>query len=75
VLSIDEDRALCLKATLVRIMKSRKELSHQELIQQCISLCKNRFSPSVPMIKKCIEHLIEKQFIERIEQDRFLYIS
>ena len=32
--SVDEDRKLYLQATIVRIMKSRKNLNHNSLIQE-----------------------------------------
>jgi hypothetical protein len=38
--SVDEDRKLYLQATIVRIMKSRKNLNHNSLIQEVICECK-----------------------------------
>ncbi|KAI9202899.1 Cullin [Polychytrium aggregatum] len=75
--SVEDDRKIYIQAAIVRVMKSRRELSHNHLIQEVISLSKSRFSPSIPVIKKCIEHLIEKQYIERSNQnrDRYVYIS
>ena len=75
--SIEEDRKLFLQATIVRIMKSRKEMVHSQLIAEVISLAKSRFSPSVSMIKKCIEVLIDKQYLDRSQDNRdcYLYIS
>lgn len=63
--SVDEDRKLYLQATIVRIMKARKVLKHNTLIQEVISQSRTRFSPKISMIKKCIEALIDKQYIER----------
>lgn len=36
-------------------MKARKIIKHNTLIQEVIDQSKNRFTPSVQMIKKCIE--------------------
>lgn len=69
------ERAIFMEASIVRIMKSRRELSHLELVQEVINQCKNRFNPEISMIKKCIEIMIEKQYIDRIEQATYRYIQ
>lgn len=56
-------------------MKSRKSLKHNSLIDEVITQSKQRFTPSVPMIKKCIEILIDKQYLERTSNDEYSYIA
>jgi cullin 2 len=57
-------------------MKSRKELSWTQLIQEVIDQSKSRFQPSVSLIKKCIEHLLEKQYLDRKEDgDVLVYVA
>lgn len=75
--SVDEDRKLYLQAAIVRIMKARKVIKHNSLIQEVISQSKNRFTPSVAMIKKCIEALMEKQYLERTQAstDEYSYVA
>lgn len=75
--SVDEDRKLYLQATIVRIMKARKVLKHNTLIQEVISQSRTRFSPKISMIKKCIEALIDKQYIERQSSaaDTYNYVA
>ncbi|CAG0919494.1 unnamed protein product [Notodromas monacha] len=75
--SVEEDRKLYLQAAIVRIMKSRKVMRHNALIEEVINYAKGRFNPSINMIKKCTETLIEKQYIERSAEaaDSYSYIA
>ncbi|XP_037031220.1 cullin-2 [Bradysia coprophila] len=75
--SVDDDRKLYLQAAIVRIMKSRKILKHNALIQEILSQSRVSFAPSIPMIKKCIESLIDKQYIERTPSagDEYSYVA
>ncbi|CAG8608507.1 6088_t:CDS:10, partial [Dentiscutata heterogama] len=43
--SVDEDRKLYLQASIVRVMKSRKSLTHPLLVQEVINQAKSRFNP------------------------------
>ncbi|CAB4428705.1 unnamed protein product [Rhizophagus irregularis] len=75
--AVDDDRKLYLQAAIVRVMKSRKTLTHQQLIKEVIEQARSRFTPSVPMIKKCIEQLLEKQYISRTNEnkDKYIYMA
>lgn len=72
--SIDDDRSLYLQAVLVRIMKARKRLGHSLLVSEAIESSKSRFYPSVSLIKKCIDILLDKSYIERDSTNRDEYI-
>jgi cullin 1 len=59
------------------IMKARKTIKNQALIQEVISQISQRFAPKIPDIKKAIETLLEKEYMERVEgsKDTFAYIA
>ncbi|XP_065896502.1 cullin-2-like isoform X2 [Dysidea avara] len=62
---VDADRKLFLQASIVRVMKARKVLQHNLLVQEVIKMTALHFSPSIAMIKSVIEALIDKQYISR----------
>jgi cullin 3 len=57
-----------LRVLISGIHRSRKELSHAQLLQQTIEVLSHQFKPDVNMIKKRIESLIEREYLERIEE-------
>jgi len=75
--TVDEDRKYVIQATIVRIMKARKTMKNQPLIQEVISQISQRFAPKIPDIKKAIDTLLEKEYIERVEgtRDTFAYVA
>ena len=70
---VDDDRKHIIDATLVKVMKSRKKLDHNTLIAECTKILSNKFQPDPMAIKKRIEGLIEREYIERDEADRRIY--
>jgi len=69
---IDEERRHQTEACIVRIMKDRKHMTHNELINEVTRQLGSRFQPEPLNIKKRIENLIEREYLERCE-DRKSY--
>ncbi|EWZ51284.1 Cullin 3 [Fusarium oxysporum f. sp. radicis-lycopersici 26381] len=65
----NQTRAHIVDAAIVRIMKSRKELSHSQLTSEVLSQLSGRFRPEVALIKKRIEDLIAREYLERPDED------
>ncbi len=59
-------------AAIVRVMKTRLRLGHQQLISEVVKQLQ-RFKPDAGDIKKRIEALIEQEYLERDEKDRKIY--
>ncbi|KAF3910912.1 Cullin-3-B [Dactylellina cionopaga] len=62
---VDESRAHLIEAAIVRTMKARKSLKHADLMLQITEQLSKRFMPDPTMIKKRIESLIEREYLER----------
>ncbi|CAH8620215.1 unnamed protein product [Dicrocoelium dendriticum] len=74
---VNEDRRYFIQAAIVRIMKTRKQIDHTSLIKSVLQQAGSRFQPSVPLIKRCVESLIEKGYIERSpdDADQYSYLA
>mmetsp|Transcript_42504 Transcript_42504/g.51594 ORF Transcript_42504/g.51594 Transcript_42504/m.51594 type:complete len:740 (-) Transcript_42504:312-2531(-) len=70
---VEEDRKITIEAAIVRIMKSRKALDHNNLIADVTNQLQSLFMPTPILIKTRIESLIEREYIERDKNDRKLY--
>ncbi|CAK0911605.1 unnamed protein product [Prorocentrum cordatum] len=71
--TVEEDRKHLVEAVIVRIMKSRKTLDHNQLVMEVTRHLTSRFQPSPTLIKQRIEKLIEREYLERSQQDRRVY--
>lgn len=58
-------------------MKSRKTMKAQNLIAEVTQIIAARFTPRIPDIKKAIDTLLEKEYIERADgqRDVFNYVA
>ncbi|KAL6635913.1 Cullin-domain-containing protein [Neocallimastix sp. 'constans'] len=71
---IEDSRRFQIDAAVVRIMKGRKKMYHNNLITEVTNQLSSRFMPTPTAIKKRIESLIEREYMERSSEDRKLYL-
>lgn len=69
------DRNYETQAAIVRILKARKRITHSELVAETIRVTRNRGTLDVSGIKKNIDRLIEKEFLEREDNGMYAYIA
>ncbi|CAG8559367.1 4501_t:CDS:2, partial [Ambispora leptoticha] len=67
---VEEARKHQTEAAIVRIMKDRKTMEHNNLITEVVRQLQPRFVPNPAMIKKRIEALIDREYLERAPGDR-----
>ena len=70
---VEETRKHQTEAAIVRIMKQRKTLDHNNLIAEVTAQLSSRFTPVPNMIKARIEALIEREYLERDENNMKVY--
>lgn len=69
---VEEDRSIAIDAAVVRIMKARKTLSHNQLFSEVLSQLAF-FKPNPRVIKRRIEALIDREYLERSSEDSRVY--
>jgi len=67
------ERKHVIDAAIVRVMKSRKKLDHNQLLEEVFRQC-TLFKPQPAQVKVQIEHLIDREFLKRDSQSRNVYI-
>ncbi|KAF6139115.1 hypothetical protein GIB67_009958 [Kingdonia uniflora] len=70
---VDKDRRYAIDASIVRIMKSRKVLGHTQLVTECVEQLNRMFKPDFKAIKKRIEDLITRDYLERDKENPNLF--
>ncbi|CAG9461420.1 unnamed protein product [Pedinophyceae sp. YPF-701] len=66
------DRVYAIDAAIVRVMKARKQLSHKLLIGELLQQLRFHVQPSD--LKRRIESLIEREYLERAEGETNMYL-
>ncbi|KAK9464441.1 Cullin [Lipomyces arxii] len=70
---MDELRRYQTDAAIVRIMKARKTLEHNILVTEVVSQLSRHFRPDTSLIKKRIDAMLEREYIERSSENRQVY--
>ena len=69
---VEEDRKHAVEACIVRVMKARKRLPHNQLMTSVLEQL-HFFRPKPKMVKRRIEDLIQREYLERDEADSSVY--
>lgn len=69
---VEEDRTIAIEAAIVRIMKARKTLQHQQLLSEVLAQL-SFFNPNPRVVKKRIEGLIDREYLERSPDNAGVY--
>ncbi|KAM9928933.1 hypothetical protein OXX80_009849 [Metschnikowia pulcherrima] len=72
---IEESRKSYLSASIVRIMKARKTMKHNDLVNEVLLQAHSRFKAKLIDLKRAIEYLLDKEYIARREGDTFEYLA
>jgi len=70
-LQVVQERQHAIDAAIVRVMKMRKTLAHKLLVQEVMTQL--RFQLTNADLKKRIDNLIEREFLERSASDSQVY--
>ncbi|EEQ37876.1 hypothetical protein CLUG_01999 [Clavispora lusitaniae ATCC 42720] len=72
---IDESRKNYLTASIVRIMKARKTMKHNDLVNEVLLQAHSRFKAKLIDLKRAIEYLLDKEYIARCDGDSYEYLA
>jgi cullin 1 len=56
-------------------MKARRTMSYQDLVMETVRQLQARFAPQNADIKRCVDLLIEKEFLERLDDETLAYLA
>ncbi|KAI9297882.1 Cullin-domain-containing protein [Neoconidiobolus thromboides FSU 785] len=71
---IRENRNHQIDAAIIRIMKMRRRLKHDKLIEEVIGQLKAIFTPEISVIKARIDNLMSREFLDRKKDELDVYI-
>ncbi|KAE9369778.1 Cullin-domain-containing protein [Stipitochalara longipes BDJ] len=72
--NIKAARNLLIQSTIMRIMKTRKRSKYSQLVSECVSQVRSRFILKDVDVKKSIDQLLDKEYLERLDDDELGYL-
>lgn len=77
LMKISEERRYAVEAAIVRIMKAHKTMAYDELSTKVVDMLKPVFIPQPATIRKRVDDLLERDYIEQDEDDKtkLLYVA
>ncbi|CAH8634409.1 unnamed protein product [Schistosoma bovis] len=73
-MAIVELRQLRAQEGIIKLLKTRKRLHHNELYQELVDLLRFQFVPSKRLIKEVLEWLIDKHYVRRDNNDMNVFV-
>ena len=73
VAKLTEERKFAMEAIIVKTMKAHRTMNHNDLVAAVSGALLSRFRPDPKDIKRTIEHLIDREYIDRDEADQNVY--
>ncbi|XP_052193381.1 cullin-1-like [Diospyros lotus] len=70
---VEKDRRYAIDAAIVRIMKIRRVLGHELLVRECVEQLSGMFKPDIKLIKIRIEDMMNRDYLERDQENPNLY--
>jgi len=71
--SVDDERRYLTEAAIIRVMKTKKELAHHELVGLVMGQLAARFTADCRTVKKCIDDLINRDYMKRSQHSASTY--
>ncbi|KAH9366647.1 hypothetical protein HPB48_000590 [Haemaphysalis longicornis] len=74
---IEDERRFSIQAAIVRIMKAKKELKHEDLLAEVTNKLSGLFTPSDKVVKECIDGLIDREYLKKDDDrpDTYTYVG
>jgi len=73
--NIDMSRNEVINACIVRILKTRKRIEHEELVREVISFTSRLFVIQPRQVKQQINELIDREYLERESSSIYKYLA